>query len=71
MNLIRDKWELKNKITEMETQKSMANQREDQYEAQVAGLEAQKSSLEVLLKGTKLTKDIYNTSNKTCSFSQK
>ena len=36
----------------MEAQRSAADQRAEQYEAQVVGLEAQKSSLEVLLKTT-------------------
>ena len=34
----------------METRKSTANRRAEQYESQVAGLESQKSYLEVLLK---------------------
>ena len=50
MNLRREKWELKNKIIEIEAQKSTADQRAKQYEYQAAGLEAHKSSLEVLLK---------------------
>ena len=50
MNLRREKWELKNKITEIEAQKSTADQRAKQYEYQAAGLESHKSSLEVLLK---------------------
>ena len=37
-------------IAEFETQKSTTKQKAGQYEAQVVALEAQKSSLEVLLK---------------------
>ena len=50
MNLIKEKGELENKIAELEAQKAIADQRAKQYEDQVAGLEAQKGSLEVLLK---------------------
>ena len=50
MNLRREKGELEKKIAEMETHKSMVDQRAEQYEAQVVGLEAEKISLEVLLK---------------------
>ena len=50
MNLSKEKGELENKIAEMETQKSTADQWVEQDEAKVAGLEYQKSSLEVLLK---------------------
>ena len=50
MNLIKEKGELDNKIVELETHKSTAEQKAGQYEAQVVALEAQKSSLEVLLK---------------------
>ena len=52
MNLSGEKEELENKIAEIEAQNSTANQKEKQYEYQAAGLEAQKSSLEVLLKTT-------------------
>ena len=50
MNLSRKKGELENKIAEMEAHKATTDKRAEQYEAQVVGLEAQKSSLEVLLK---------------------
>ena len=50
MNLIQEKVELENKIVQLETQKSTAEQKARQYESQVVALEAQKSSLEVLLK---------------------
>ena len=40
MNLIKEKGELENKIVELEEQKSVADQRNEQYEAQVVGLEA-------------------------------
>ena len=41
---------MENKIAELELQKATAEQKEKQYETQVAALEAHKSSLEVLLK---------------------
>ena len=50
MSLIKEKGELENKISVLETQKSTAEQKAGQYESQVVELEAQKSSLEVLLK---------------------
>ena len=40
MSLSREKGELENKIVEMEAQKSTVDQQAEQYEAQVAGLEA-------------------------------
>ena len=36
MNLIKEKWELENKIAELEAQKYVVDQMEEQYEAQVA-----------------------------------
>ena len=74
MNLRREKWELKNKITEIEAQKSTADQRAKQYEYQAVGLESHKSSLEVLLKEaneqrtdiTPLTKRALFLKNKIC-----
>ena len=50
MNLIKEKGELENKIAGLETQNSTAEHKKWHYEAQVVELEAQKSSLEVLLK---------------------
>ena len=50
MNLIKEKGELENKIVELEAQKTVADQREKQYEDQASGLESQKGYLEVLLK---------------------
>ena len=50
MSLIKEKGELESKIVELEAQKSVVDQRAKQYEYQAAGLEAQKGSLEVLLK---------------------
>ena len=47
---VKEKGELENKIAELEAQKVVADQRAKQYEDQAAGLEAQKGSLEVLLK---------------------
>ena len=49
-NLSKEKRELENKIAEMQAQRSIVDQQTEQYEAQVDGLEVQKSSLEVLLK---------------------
>ena len=40
MNLSREKGELENKIAEIESQNSMADQREIQYEDQAVGLKA-------------------------------
>ena len=50
MNLSKEKGELENRIAYFETKKSTAKQKVGQYEAQVVELEAQNSSLEVLLK---------------------
>ena len=52
MNLIKEKGELENKIVELEAQKSVADQRAEQYEAQAVGLEARNSALDVLLNTT-------------------
>ena len=41
---------MENKVAELELQKTTAEQKVKQYETQVAALEAQKDSLEVLLK---------------------
>ena len=41
---------MENKIAELEAKKDITDQREKQYEDHVAGLEAQKGSMEVLLK---------------------
>ena len=48
---------MENEIAEMEAQKVVADQREKQYEDQAAGLEAQKVSLEVLLKASNEQKE--------------
>ena len=45
-----EKGNLENKVVELELQKTIAEQKAKQYETQVATLEAQKASLEVLLK---------------------
>ena len=50
MNLIKEKGELEKKIGVLEARKSTADKQAKQCEAQVAGLEAHKSALEVLLK---------------------
>ena len=52
MNLIREKGELENKIADLEAQNVVADQKEEQYEAQEVRIEARKSSLDVLLKTT-------------------
>ena len=57
MNLIKEKGELENKIIELEAQKTVADQGAKQYEDQAAWLEAQKGSLEVLLKTTNEQKE--------------
>ena len=48
---------MENKIAELEAQKAVADQREKQYEDQAVGLEAQKVSLEVLLKASNEQKE--------------
>ena len=52
MNLIKEKGELENKIVGLEAQNSVAKQRAEQYEAQLAGLESWNNALDVLLKTT-------------------
>ena len=49
-DLSKEKGNLENKVAELELQKTTAEQKVKQYETQVAALEAQKDSLEVLLK---------------------
>ena len=48
---------MENKIAELESQKSVADQKAGQYEAQVAGLEARNSALDVLLNTTNEQKE--------------
>ena len=52
INLIKEKWGLENKIAELKAQNYVANRKTEQYEAQVAGLEARNNALDVLLKTT-------------------
>ena len=49
-DLSKEKVDLENKVAELELQKVVAEQKAEQYETRVTSLEAQKSSLEVLLK---------------------
>ena len=48
--LSKDKESLENKVAELEMQKTNAEGKDKHYETQVVALEAQKASLEVLLK---------------------
>ena len=50
MNLDGEKKNLESNMEEMEAQKSIVGQQTEQYKVRIAKLEAQNSSLEVLLK---------------------
>ena len=52
MTLDKEKKNLESEVAEMEVQKSVADQQTEQYKVRITELEAQNSSLEVLLKAT-------------------